>query len=151
MKIDVNGVSITLTQEQLEEIAKQTKLSKFLSYKDIKMYNDACLLLNISNAIPDFASLNGFDSTKIKRHVALFKLENIAKAIRSFTQWKPDWNNANQYKYQIRFNLKGGCSCYVNSYVTDSSVPSALALGTYEEAVHFGIEFLDLFKDLYTE
>ena len=49
MDIDVNGVSITLTKQQLAEIAKHID-KKTVSYTDIKSVEDACKYLNnISN------------------------------------------------------------------------------------------------------
>jgi hypothetical protein len=45
MKIDINGISITLTKEQLDEIARQTNQIK--SYKDITSFEKACEQQNI--------------------------------------------------------------------------------------------------------
>ena len=48
MNIDINGVSITLTPEQLAEIARQTNQLK--SYKDIISFDKACELFTAGAA-----------------------------------------------------------------------------------------------------
>ena len=143
MKIDINGVSITLTEEQLAEIARQTQ--KVKSFKDIKSFEIACEHLGIT--ISSFnEKLKGLD----KSEIAFRKLKIIVKAIRSFTNWKPNWSNSNQRKYRIWFDLEKGF-WYWNSdyYDTSTSVPSALLLKSSDLAYYCGVKFTPLYKDYY--
>lgn len=141
MKIDINGVSITLTQEQLAEIARQTNQIK--SYKDITSFEKACEHQNIDISLFN-SKLNGLT----KDEIAFRKLKIIVKAIRSFTNWIPNWSNSSQRKWRIWFDLEKGFSYFDTTYnSTYTIVPSALYLGTEDEARHLGNTFLDLFKD----
>lgn len=143
MKIDINGVSITLTQEQLNEIARQT--GKFLSYKDIRTIEDAYKHLGIT--VPCY-----INTILTKREIALRHLEVAVKAIRSFTNWKPVWSNSSQRKWRVWFDLEKGFSCWGTVYdSTCTNVPSALYVGTEDEAKHLATTFLDLFKDFILE
>ena len=143
MEIDVNGVSITLTQDQLEQIARQT--GKFNSYKDIKTLDDA--YNHLGKVLPNYN-----DTILRKREIALRHLEVVVEAIRSFSKWKPDFTNESQYKYWNYFKLKGGFSYwYTTYYTTYSTVPSALLVESSEQAEFLGKTFLDLFKDYILE
>jgi hypothetical protein len=141
MEIDVNGVSITLTQDQLEQIARQT--GKFNSYKDIKTLEDA--YNHLGKVLPNYSILR-------KREIALRHLEVVVEAIRSFTNWKPDFNNDSQYKYWSYFKIEGGFSCWYTDYTyASTAVPSALLVESSEQAEFLGKTFLDLFKDYILE
>jgi hypothetical protein len=143
MKIEVNGVSITLTQEQLEEIARQT--NKIKSYKDIKTLEDA--YKHLGKTLPCYTN-----SILRKREIALRHLEIVVEAIRSFTQWKPDFANTNQHKWFNYIKLGCGFSYYSTAYYsTFTSVPSALLLENHEQAKFLGETFLPLFKDYIIE
>ena len=145
-KITVDGVQITLTSDQLAEIAKQTR--KIKTYKDIKRFEDACEVLGISSNIPDFESIDCEDS---KMHIALFKLKKIVKAINYLSGFKVNWSDENQRKWYPYFRLNERFS-FVVTYNhwnnTDSVVGSRLCVGSDDEATHLGEEFLDLFEDL---
>ena len=145
MEIDVNGVSITLTQDQLEQIARQTR--KIKSYKDITSFEIACDHQNI-----DVSLFNNKLIGLTKSEIATRKIKIIVKAIRSFTNWVPNWSNSNQRKWRIYFDLEKGFSSWDTVYThTFTNVPSALYVGTEDEARHLGSTFLDLFKDYITE
>jgi|ERR1035437_2621840 hypothetical protein len=117
MKIDINGVSITLTQDQLDEISRQT--NKIKSFKDIKSFEIACEHQNI-----DVSLFNSKLSGLTKSEIAFRKLKIIIKAIRSFTNWKPNWSDSNQRKWRIWFDLKKGFSsrCGFSHYSYDCSI-----------------------------
>lgn len=145
MKIDINGVSITLTQEQLSEIARQTNQIK--TYKDITSFEKACEHQNID--INLFISKLGGLS---KDEIAFRKLKIIVTTIRSFTNWKPVWSNSNQRKYRVWFDLEKGFSYWHTAYHdTSTYVPSALYVENDEQATFLGNTFLDLFKDYIIE
>lgn len=145
MKIDVNGVQITLTDEQLAEIARQTK--KIKSYKDIKSFEIACEHQNI-----DVALFNSKLDGLTKAEIALRKLKIIVKAIRSFTNWKPDFTKSNQNKWYVWFNAEEGFSYWSTLYFcTFTFVPSALYLESSEQANFLGNNYLELFKEYLME
>jgi len=138
MKIDINGVSITLTPEQLAEIARQTNQLK--SYKDITSFEKACERLGLD--IPQF------NSELTKGEIALRKLKIIVRAIRSFTNWKPVWSNSKQWKYTVWFDLEKGFSYWDTNYShTGTLVPSALFVESSEQAKFLGENHLELYKD----
>ena len=141
MKIDINGISITLTQDQLAEIARQTKQIK--SYKDITSFEVACEHLGVN--------ITQFNSAIIgltNGEISLRKLKIIVKAIRSFTNWKPNWAKCGQYKYYVWFDLEKGFSSYVTDCNdTNTTVPSALCLESNEQAKFLGTTFVSLFKE----
>jgi len=137
-----NGVSITLTPEQLAEVAHQTNQIK--SYTDITSFEKACERLGVE--------VFQFNSNVLtKSEIALRKLKFIVKAIRSFTNWKPVWSNTNQYKYTVWFDLEEGFSSYDASYSTRTTVPSALYVESQEQAKFLRNTFLDLYKDYILE
>lgn len=138
MKIDINGVSITLTPEQLAEIARQTNQLK--SYKDITSFEKACERLGLD--IPQF------NSELTKGEIALRKLKIIVRAIRSFTNWKPVWSNGRQWKYTVWFDLEKGFSSWdTYDFSTCATVPSALFVESNEQAKFLGETYLELYKD----
>lgn len=138
MKIDINGVSITLTPEQLAEIARQTNQLK--SYKDITSFEKACERLGLD--IPQF------NSELTKGEIALRKIKIIVRAISSFTNWKPVWSNTKQWKYTVWFDLEKGFSYwYTTAYSTGTYVPSALFVESNEQAKFLGETYLELYKD----
>ncbi len=138
MKIDINGVSITLTPEQLAEIARQTNQLK--SYKDITSFEKACERLGLD--IPQF------NSELTKGEIALRKLKIIVRAIRSFTNWKPVWSNSKQWKYTVWFDLEKGFSSWdTYDFSTCATVPSALFVESNEQAKFLGETYLELYKD----
>lgn len=120
MKIDINGVSITLTKEQLSEIAKQT--SKQITADSIT-YESAKKLLEDNNIDPDPNILYRRD---------MLKLITIIKAINFIDngnkEWIIDFDNRNQTKYYPWFEKKSsGWLLYtvgVSSYSSD--VPAGL-------------------------
>lgn len=146
MNIEVNGVSITLTQDQLAEIARQT--NKFKSYKDITSFEAACEHLSV-NTSSFHANLDGLTNSEI----ALRKLKLIVKAIRSFSGWSPRLTDSNQPKYWNWFYHKNGVfSYYITTYSNSNMyVPSALYVESNEQAQCLGQTFLGLFKVYMTE
>lgn len=90
-QININGVTITLTEEQLKQIDEQR--NKITSYDQIKTYADACKVLNIE--VDD------------NLHPSL-KLKNIAKAVNLLIDDNkdfPNWKDNDQYKYHPYFKL----------------------------------------------
>jgi hypothetical protein len=96
MDINVNGVNITLTKDQLDQIGKQ--LNKRKTVDDINSYEDACDILGDRN-YSDKISVEEKLKTIIK---AVNYLDNNSK------EWKPDFTNNNEYKYIPYFQYKNG-------------------------------------------
>lgn len=100
MNIEVNGVKITLTQEQLQEIAKQTQQDIFTA----TTYSEVCKRLNEKELqMSDFGFTCNADTKKILAFVKIKQLE------RYFNQkWIPDWSNFSEYKYYLLYEFKNG-------------------------------------------
>lgn len=81
-KINIDGVSIILTKEQLEEIRKQTSENIFTA----TAYKEVCRRLKVKE------DKNPFNKVK---HLEQY-----------FNQgWKPCWRNKNEYKYYPYYTL----------------------------------------------
>lgn len=101
MNIDVNGVQITLTKSQLEQIQKELNnqkplIKRLFTWQDILDHNNVkemdVLLWNNPNT-PEKISQNGFA-----------KLQLIKKTFNE--DWVADFNNSNQYKYYTWYEKK---------------------------------------------
>ena len=101
-----NGVTITLTEDQLKEIERQR--NPFKSSSDINSYEDACKILN---------------TTPKKDPSSRVKVKTIIKAANFLDNngdvWRENWDNHSQYKYYPIFERKAGgwvvyCSYYCN-------------------------------------
>jgi len=94
MKININGVSITLTKEQLIEIDKQTKNIKTID--DINSYKDAVDILS-EKVNPNRTNQE--------------ELETIIRAVNFIDNdnkiWEADFSNKELYKYIPYFEMLG--------------------------------------------
>ena len=99
-----NGVTITLTEEQLKEIERQE--NPFKSSSDINNYEDACKVLSIKPDISPSAS------KRVKTIVAAANfLDNKGKI------WRENWDDTDQRKYYPAFDYRAGgwvvdCDCH---------------------------------------
>jgi hypothetical protein len=92
MNINVNGVNITLTKEQLQEIERQLKETK--TVEDINSYEDACEVLELE------VNLNATATEKILTIVkAVNFIDNDCKI------WKPNFLDTNEYKWFPYFKM----------------------------------------------
>ena len=90
-----NGVTITLTEEQLKEIERQE--NPFKSSSDINNYEDACKVLSIKPDISPSAS------KRVKTIVAAANfLDNKGKI------WRENWDDTDQRKYYPAFDYRAG-------------------------------------------
>ncbi len=139
-KIEVNGVSIVLTPEQLAQIDKQR--SHITYFTQIDSYETACKVLN--KEIDEKAD-------------CVTKLRIISKAINSLiivNDKFPNWKNNNQKKYYPIFTSAGGSdglvfdvSRYCHGYSN-----SAVGFFKLEEASNYmGKTFLHLYKEMLEE
>lgn len=100
MNIEINGVKITLTKEQLQEIANQTQQDVFTA----TTYSEVCKRLNEKELqLSDFGFTNNSDTRKILSFTRIKQLE------RYFNQgWVPNWSNNSEYKYYLWYTFKNG-------------------------------------------
>lgn len=100
MNIDINGVQITLTSEQIQHIRKELNnkplIETLFNWQDILNFNNLkevdVLPWNKPNT-PEKVSQNGFA-----------KLQLIKKTFNE--GWIADFNNSNQYKYYTWYEKK---------------------------------------------
>jgi hypothetical protein len=133
MDVEISGVSITLTTEQLAKIAEETtKHSRFKSYKDINSFEDACEKLGLNPT----------------NELSVDRIKIIIRALND--GWYPHWKDSNEYKYFNYFTTDGGFSFYAVSYDTTTlSVPSALYLRTRQLAEHCAKIALKEYEEYY--
>lgn len=114
--------------------------------KKIKTFEAACKLLKLDpvKTIPDFS---GFPKEDHAAMIAHAKLVIIAKAANG--DWKPDWQNHDQYKYYPWFEMHAPGFQFVNAidYYLFSDVGSRLCFRDRETAKHIAETFIDLYKD----
>jgi len=78
MKIDINGVSITLTEEQLQQIHKQcNNTPEYSHYTDIKTFEDALEYLKCSKDLS---------------YSIIEKIQLVTKAINTLNNVKVEYN-----------------------------------------------------------
>jgi len=106
----------------------------------IKSFEDACKTLQISSDIPTFPTETGA--------AAFYQLEIIARALNG--NWKPDWNDSDQYKYYPWFGFRGGrfvfyvviCRC------TSPTLGSRLCYKDEKTAEYAAETFIDLYEKM---
>jgi hypothetical protein len=150
-KININGVTITLTPEQLEEINKQQN-KKITSFYDIKSYKDACEVLNIPQTnylrFPNEFEWNIHIIRTVGR--AINSLIEIETKNTKFPDLFPDFKNIDQKKYYPYFCYKEenwlvySGSAYV---IVSSRYCGHVAFFKTEEAsVYAGNQFVSIYK-----
>jgi len=122
MNIEINGVKITLTKEQLQEIANQTQQDIFTA----TTYHEVCKRLNEKELeFKDFAFLKHEDVKKALNFARIKQLE------RYFNQgWIPNWYDSSEYKYYLWYQFKN--SGWVFDSVDDRGYGSYAEVGFYK-------------------
>lgn len=152
--------TLKITEEQAKELYPKSDswLKKLLeinfgektfckNFQDaVKSYEDAC---EITGETPiDEKSL--MNTGCGKSEIAFIKLKTIFKAANVLNDnWKPNWNDLNQYKYYPWFVWR---SSGFRFYATDctstyTTVGSRLCCGTQEDAEYIGKQFEELYND----
>ena len=120
--------------------------------KLIKTFEAACKAKGLSpeNCIPDVST---YPAEHQKAVVAAAKLFIVVDVLND--GWKPNWNNDDEYKYYLWFDMEKSKSNpsgfrldYVDFNYTDSHVGSRLCFKSREVAEHAAKHFISLFKDL---
>lgn len=115
-------------------------------YTNIKSFEDACRVLNISTVLPDFSFVPESDRQALTDH---YKLVIIAKAVNG--DWTPDWNNEDQAKYYPWFDMEGGFTLdSVYYFYRYSYVGSRLCFFSSDAALYVAEQFHDLYKNYFT-
>lgn len=115
MKIDINGVSITLTKEQLKEIDKKVKNIKTLDH--LNSYKDACDILGqLIQTKNDFEDVQDWNYHQLR---IIIKAANFID--NNMNVWKIDWLNSNEYKYYSYWIFSSGGWSFDGSYGRSSS------------------------------
>jgi hypothetical protein len=136
--------------DYLKEILVETfgiDCFKKKDWKDIKTFEDACEVLNITND----SCRPIFDEEEDPDEIAYKKLKVIVKAINQ--GWIPDWDNSNQYKYWPWFNLSSGFGFSLTDCryaLTLTYVGSRLCFESREKSDYTANQFLDLYKEFLT-
>lgn len=116
----------------------------------IKTFEDACKALKLDpvTVLPSVDNIpNG------KAILAAATLFIIAQALNG--DWKPDWNNDDEYKYYPWFDMEkdsnnpSGFRLFgVDYYYSISDVGSRLCFQTRELAEYAGTQFVEIYRDL---
>lgn len=116
MNIDINGITITLTQEQLEQIVKQTanKSIIFVPKADENywcIYTDGDIMYSAwknGNADKKLLSIGNIYKTKEEaekaRDIQLAKVRVRNAIAEANGNWIPDWNDKQLAKFYFSFN-----------------------------------------------
>jgi hypothetical protein len=120
MKIEINGVSITLTNEQLHHIAKNLPF-KYYTLNDLNSYDDA---QNILKGCLNHKVFTEEAFVREKDWIS-YQLETVVKSANfidnKYKEWIVDFKDTSTYKYLTYFKktssgwLDGGCDCYCDS------------------------------------
>lgn len=137
--INIQGVNITLTKDQLDQIDKQR--GSITTYTQIVSHEDACKVLNIPF---------------IENSSIITQLRDICKAINSFITIKnpkfPDWKDKNQRKHKPWIEFAGSGWVYRYSYCcVDSADGSVVYFKNEETSKYFGNTFIKLLGKLAEE
>lgn len=117
---------------------------------EIKTFEDACKAINLDpTKLPDFSVMPEKHQKALLAHA---KLILIAEALNG--DWKPDWNNDDEYKYFPWFDMEksesneeGFVLYYVIYAYSGTYVGSRLCFKSREIAQYAGTQFKDLYKD----
>lgn len=117
-QIDINGVKITLTKEQLNEIKKQTENNRQI-YE--KVYNINTLINHLGYNPLIYPS----PSNKFEKYINACSV--LAKVAEVYNEGVIlDWKNINIYKYlPYKYYSGGSCSVYVSTFWYHDLVASA--------------------------
>lgn len=131
--MEINGVGVTLTKKQLNEITN--KRNKSFDFKIIKSFEDACnrLIIPINNDISNIA-----------------KLGIIIKSINN--GWEPDFDDPTEEKYcpyfSKNFDFPLNFSLTYSFTNSDRILPLGLYLESGEKAEYVGRTFIKLYTEL---
>ena len=141
IQIEVQGVKITLTDDQLKQIKLQTEEDIFTA----NTYSKVCTRLKEKEyTLRDFSSFTKSDQPKLLAFAKIKQLE------RYFNQnWTVNWKNTNQYKYRPYFESRGSGLVFDGSIDCLWNFNAAVGFFKDKETSDFvGKTFIDIYKDL---
>ena len=122
----------------------------------LKTFEDACKVegLDPKKVIPDFSCYPEQDRKAMEAHAKLVIIARAANRLANKgKEWKPDWNNFNQYKYHSWFDMEGGSSGFrfddCDYWLSTSGVGSRLCFISSEVGEHVAEHFIDLYRDYF--
>ncbi len=109
----------------------------------IKSFQEACIALNISSALPDFSSMSAKDKAAMEAH---YQLMIIVQALNG--GWTPNWTDSSEYKYYPWFDMYGGGFVLrgVLYGYSGTYAGSRLCFRSRELAKYAADTFIDLYK-----
>lgn len=142
MEINVNGVKITLTKNQLEEIDKQVKKNKPL-FERIQSIQDVYNELGIDDSFIPYKNPKTLEEKATNAHAILLR---IAKVYQEGTEL--DWKNFKELKY-IPYKCFGGGSVSVG--MGDFSYCFLVSGGLYYKSAKLAEDALSKFRNIYDD
>jgi hypothetical protein len=126
------------------------------NFKDIKTFDDACKVLNLDSdkVIPELSCYSDSDRAAMAAHAKLMVIIKAANMLENDgKEWKPNWENFDEYKYQPYFDLSRGSSGFrydgCGLWGTSSDVGSRLCFKSRELAEYISNQFIDLYNDYF--
>ena len=150
-------VSISLPKIEGVELKNATvDLEKgvvVVEYGQEDIEKDISEIVTDENSARGYLGLDPFEGLFYEKLYALTQLMTIAKAWNSFDDFKPDWENREQYKYYPYFEFINGKFEFLNVglglFISDIHA-SIFSFKTQERAEQFGKQFIDLFRIVLT-
>lgn len=143
MNIEINGVKITLTKDQLKEIDKQLKKNKGTIIEKISDFDD--ILSELGEDLSGLPYKN--PKTKEEKSInAQWKIFKIVKVYNEGTEL--DWKNLNQYKY-LPYKYFSSGSWLVCSYCW--SATHCYSVGLYYKSRELSDDALKKFRNIYED
>lgn len=142
MQVDINGVKITLTKEQIQEIGNQTRKQRPITER-INSWKDILDELGIDESFLPYKNPKTPEEKSINAQAKLFKITEAYNegAI-------VDWKNTNQYKY-IPYKYFSGSPW---SVVTDGwIICQCYASGLYYKSRQLAEDAVKKFRDIYDD
>lgn len=150
MIIDIQGVKITLTKDQLAEIAKQTEPKR----KTIKELISIDIAEEVLINCKSHKRLTEQDFKRLKDWIN-YKLETIIKAANyidnNYKEWKPDFNRSSGYKYIPYFEKKSSGWVLIVVIYLYSSSSSSCSVGFYYKVSETAEFITKQYESLYNE
>lgn len=133
--IKVDGVSITLTDEQIKDIERQQKRNKLSIFEIVYSYESALEDQGIEDKRP-YPNTKDVDEDWLN---ACHELKVVNKSLLECKEL--NWEDSNEAKHYPVFDMRGGFSFYstISVYwLTYSRSAARLCVDTSAKAKHFG-------------
>lgn len=140
--INIEGVVITLTKDQLTQIVQQRKAN--INYQDIKSYSSACKVLEVNEAIK--IEVEGFDEQETNVVKAIIKKMRVCKVLNKGHRFKRGDNRWYSW-YNISSGFVFGSAAYDSSGAGTCSA-SRLCFLDEKVAKHFSDHFKGIDEEI---